>query len=113
MGVRILGITAKLMRPDLSALVEQVARPAYRRHLVALYWRKPEGVGMTGKRCSEKFRIAAVKQVRERSYKAVDLAQRPGVASNRLGDWIKRYGDPRSGAAYGSAASRSPVSMDS
>jgi len=34
-----------------------------------------------------------VKQVTERSYKAREVAQRLGVTSKNLGDWIKRYGD--------------------
>ena len=48
---------------------------------------------MSGKRYPEEFKIEAVKQVTERGYKASEVAQRLGVTSKSLGDWIKRYGD--------------------
>ncbi len=51
---------------------------------------------MRGKRYSEEFKIEAVKQVTDRGYKIVDVADRLGVTSNSLHTWIKRYGDQSS-----------------
>jgi len=48
---------------------------------------------MSGKRCTEEFKIEAVKQVTDRGYKIVEVAERLGVTSKSLGDWIKKYGD--------------------
>ena len=48
---------------------------------------------MSGKRYAEEFKIEAVKQVTDRGYKVSEVAQRLGVTSKSLGDWIKRYGD--------------------
>ena len=51
---------------------------------------------MSGKRYPEEFKIEAVKQVTDRGYKVVEVAQRLGVTSKSLHDWIKRYGDESS-----------------
>lgn len=48
---------------------------------------------MSGKRYTEEFKIEAVKQVTDRGYKIVEVAQRLGISSKSLGDWIKKYGD--------------------
>ena len=48
---------------------------------------------MSGKRYPEEFKIEAVKQVTDRGYKIVEVAERLGVTSKSLGDWIKKYGD--------------------
>lgn len=48
---------------------------------------------MSGKRYPEEFKIEAVKQVTDRGYKLVEVAERLGVSTKSLGDWIKRYGD--------------------
>ena len=48
---------------------------------------------MGSKRYTEEFKIEAVKQVTDRGYKIVEVAQRLGVTSKSLGDWIKKYGD--------------------
>ena len=48
---------------------------------------------MSGKRYPEEFKIEAVKQVTERGYKVSDVAQRLGVTSKSLSEWIKRYSD--------------------
>lgn len=48
---------------------------------------------MSGKRYTEEFKIEAVKQVTDRGYKIVEVAERLGVTSKSLGDWIKKYGD--------------------
>lgn len=51
---------------------------------------------MRGKRYSEEFKIEAVKQVTDRGYKVIEVADRLGVTSNSLHTWIKRYGDQSS-----------------
>jgi len=51
---------------------------------------------MSGKRYSEEFKLEAIKQVTERGYKAIDVAERLGVTSKSLSDWQKKYGDPSS-----------------
>ena len=48
---------------------------------------------MSGKRYTEEFKIEAVKQVTDRGYKLVEVAERLGVTTKSLGDWIKKYGD--------------------
>ena len=41
---------------------------------------------MSGKRYTEEFKIEAVIQVTDRSYKIVEVAERMGVTSKSLGD---------------------------
>jgi transposase len=48
---------------------------------------------MSGKRYTEEFKIEAVKQVTDRGYKIVEVADRLGVTPKSLHDWIKKYGD--------------------
>ena len=48
---------------------------------------------MSGKRYSEEFKVEAVRQVTDRGYKVSQVAQRLGVTTKSLHDWIKRYGD--------------------
>lgn len=48
---------------------------------------------MSGKRYTEEFKIEAVKQVTDRGYKIVEVAERLGVTTKSLSDWIKKYGD--------------------
>lgn len=48
---------------------------------------------MSGKRYTEEFKIEAVKQVTDRGYSVADVAERLGVTTKSLYDWIKRYGD--------------------
>jgi transposase len=48
---------------------------------------------MSGKRYSEEFKIEAVAQVTERGYSVSEVAERLGVTTKSLYDWIKRYGD--------------------
>lgn len=48
---------------------------------------------MSGKRYAEEFKIEAVKQVTDRGYKIGDVAQRLGVTTKSLHDWIKKYGN--------------------
>ena len=48
---------------------------------------------MSGKRYPEEFKIEAVKQVTDRGYSVLDVADRLGVTTKSLYEWIKRYGD--------------------
>ena len=48
---------------------------------------------MSGKRYTEEFKIEAVKQVTDRGYSVLDVAERLGVTTKSLYEWIKRYGD--------------------
>ena len=48
---------------------------------------------MSGKRYPEEFKIEAVKQVTDRGYKIAEVAERLGVTTKSLHDWIKKYGD--------------------
>ena len=48
---------------------------------------------MSGKRYTEEFKIEAVKQVTDRGYSVLYVAERLGVTTKSLYEWIKRYGD--------------------
>lgn len=48
---------------------------------------------MSGKRYTEEFKVAAVRQVTDRGYAVADVAERLGVTTKSLYDWIKRYGE--------------------
>jgi transposase len=48
---------------------------------------------MSGKRYSEEFKIEAVKQVTERNHPVLQVANRLGVTTKSLYDWINRYGN--------------------
>lgn len=48
---------------------------------------------MSGKRYREEFKIEAVRQVTDRGYSVADVAERLGVTTKSLYDWIKRYGE--------------------
>ena len=47
---------------------------------------------MSGKRYTEEFKIEAVKQVTERGYSVVEVAERLGTTTHSLYSWLKRYG---------------------
>ena len=47
---------------------------------------------MSGKRYPEEFKIEAVKQVVDRGYRVVDVAQRLDVTTHSLYAWVKKYG---------------------
>lgn len=51
---------------------------------------------MSGRRYTEEFKIEAVKQVTERNYKISEVADRLGVTTKSLHDWIKKYGNSSS-----------------
>lgn len=53
---------------------------------------------MSGKRYTEEFRIAAVKQLTESGHSVGDVARRLGVTTKSLYDWKEKYGE--STAAY-------------
>ena len=40
---------------------------------------------------TEEFRLDAIKQIRERGYSVADVAQRLGVSTHSLYEWMKRY----------------------
>jgi len=48
---------------------------------------------MSRKRYTEEFKIEAVKQVTDRGYTVGEVADRLGVTTKSLYDWIKRYGE--------------------
>ena len=48
---------------------------------------------MSGNRYTEEFKIEAVKQVTDRGYSVEDVADRLGVTTKSLYDWIKRFGE--------------------
>jgi transposase len=49
---------------------------------------------MSGKRYTEEFKIAAVKQVTERGHAAHEVADRLGISIHSMYSWIKRYSVP-------------------
>ncbi|WP_373889453.1 IS3 family transposase, partial [Massilia sp. TS11] len=49
---------------------------------------------MSGKRYTEEFKMAAVKQVLDRGHPALEVAERLGVSQHSIYAWIKRYGVP-------------------
>lgn len=49
---------------------------------------------MSGKRYTEEFKVAAVKQVIDRGHPAAEVAERLGVSVHSIYAWIKRYGVP-------------------
>jgi transposase len=49
---------------------------------------------MSGKRYTEEFKMAAVKQVAERGHRASEVAARLGASIHSLYTWTKRYGVP-------------------
>ncbi|MFT4672058.1 MAG: transposase [Arenicella sp.] len=51
---------------------------------------------MSAKRYTEEFKIEAVKQVVERNYKISDVADRLGVTTKSIHNWIDKYAKPSS-----------------
>ena len=47
---------------------------------------------MSNKRYPEEFKREAVRQVTDRGHSVVEVANRLGVATHSLHNWIKRYG---------------------
>jgi len=45
---------------------------------------------MSGKRYAEEFKVEAVRQVTDRNYSVREVAERLGVTTKSLYDWIKR-----------------------
>lgn len=50
---------------------------------------------MTSKRYTNEFRAEAIKQVTERGYPVAEVAQRLGVSSHSLYEWLCRSGTSR------------------
>ena len=48
---------------------------------------------MSSKRYTEEFKVEAVSQVTQRGYSVLEVADRLGVTTKSLYDWIKKYGD--------------------
>jgi len=46
---------------------------------------------MSGQRYPEEFKIEAVKQVTDRGHSVADVAERLGVTSHSIYNWIKKY----------------------
>lgn len=46
---------------------------------------------MSGKRYSEEFKVAAVRQVTDHNYSVVEVAERLGVTTKSVDAWMKRY----------------------
>jgi len=51
---------------------------------------------MSGKRYTEEFKVEAVKQITERGYLVSDVAERLGITTNSLYNWLKKYGSGES-----------------
>ncbi len=49
---------------------------------------------MTSKRYTEEFKVEAVKQVTDRGYSVIEVAERLGMTTHSLYAWMKRYGKP-------------------
>lgn len=49
---------------------------------------------MSGKRYTEEFKVAAVKQVVEHGHLAAEVTERLGVSIHSIYAWTKRYGVP-------------------
>jgi len=50
---------------------------------------------MSAGRYAEEFKIEAVKQVTDRSYKIGEVAERLGITYKSLHNWIDKYGESR------------------
>ena len=50
---------------------------------------------MKSKRYTDEFRAEAIKQVTERGYPVAEVAQRLGVSSHSLYEWLRRSGGSR------------------
>lgn len=48
---------------------------------------------MSGKRYTEEFKLAAVKQITDHGYSIPEVAKRLGITSKSLYDWKAQYGD--------------------
>lgn len=48
---------------------------------------------MSGKRYPEEFKIEAVKQIIDRGYSVKEVADRLGVTTKSLHNWVRKYGD--------------------
>jgi len=51
---------------------------------------------MNAKRYTEEFKIEVVKQIVERNYKISDVADRLGVTTKSIHNWVDKYTKPTS-----------------
>lgn len=51
-------------------------------------------VSMSSKRYSDAFKVEAVRQVIDRVFKVVEVAERPGVTTHSLYAWLRKFGKP-------------------
>ena len=58
---------------------------------------------MSGKRYTEQFKVEAVKQVTERGRPVAEVAERLGVTSHSLYQWVKQYKVPEAERAENTA----------
>jgi len=58
---------------------------------------------MSGKRYTEQFKVEAVKQVVQRGRPVTEVAERLGVTSHSLYQWVKQFSVPETERAAGSA----------
>lgn len=49
---------------------------------------------MSSKRYTDEFKIEAVRQVTDRGFKVVEVAERLGVTTHSLYGWIRKFGKP-------------------
>ncbi|CBA15399.1 hypothetical isxac3 transposase orfa (fragment) protein [Xanthomonas albilineans GPE PC73] len=49
---------------------------------------------MSSKRYSDAFKVEAVRQVIDRVFKVVEVAERPGVTTHSLYAWLRKFGKP-------------------
>ena len=50
---------------------------------------------MSNKRYTDEFKIEAIKQVTERGYSVKEVANRLGVNSNSLYNWMRKFDEPK------------------
>lgn len=49
---------------------------------------------MSSKRYTDEFKIEAVRQVTDRGFKVVEVAERLGVTTHSLYAWVRKFGKP-------------------
>ncbi len=49
---------------------------------------------MSSKRYTDEFKIEAVRQVTDRGFKVVEVAERLGVTTHSLYAWLRKFGKP-------------------
>lgn len=67
------------------------------------------GIVSRGTRYTESFKIEAVKQVTERGYSVVEVANRLGISSKTLSRWKSRYSSQLSSQHQGLSTQQSEI----